>query len=399
MDNSQKIEQIIQGMTKFNSETREILDSVKERMDKFLNQHYHVNENPIVLKTLEQEYEDILATNGDYEYSSAVGYRAILKNGDTIKATVNSGNGGHFFLNGERMTADYTYTGDDCEMVSVWVFENINDMLVAPISLNDTPSFTPYEVIIKNIGQTPVINTNYYSYVIKLTTDKYILPTAPRACKVFVSNGLYYFNNKIPFNVKEVYSDCEEYNSADNFSINGVSDYLTKISLPNCRIFTNYGTVSNTFKNLEEWEWGKLVTIKNTHLSQAMFVNCNLVYIPDTVKTIEGEICTNCTTIKLECNKADYIDPKWCYNTPTNFTMAKDWSATVNIAVAAKKWGKDKFVDLFENYLRDLTVMSDDGTTWTEQTITIPKAIYDILTEEEFAIARNKGWSVGVGGA
>jgi hypothetical protein len=50
---------------------------------------------------------------------------------------------------------------------------------------------------------------------------------------------------------------------------------------------------------------------------------------------------------------------------------------------------------LFENYLRDLTAMSDDGTIWTEQTITIPKAIYDILTEEEFAIARNKGWSVG----
>lgn len=393
MDNSQKIEQIIQGMTKFNSETKEILDSVKERMDEVLNQHYHVNENPIVLKTLEQEYEDILATNGDYEYSSAVGYRAILKNGDTVRVT---GNSGHFFLNGERMTADYTYTGDGCEMVSVWVFENVGDMLVAPISLNDTPSFTPYEIIIKNIAQTPTVTRDYYLYSQKVTIDGFNLGANLVGNKKLIVKGFNYFPGISTASAQEVYSDCEVVNG----SVLKDRANLKKISLPNCKTISAdyYNSPFAGCKSLKIMEFGALETITGISNDTTMtFRDADTVYIPDTVKTINGgPICYRNKTIKLECNKATSIVNNWCYGTPSsNFTMAKDWLASVNISVAAKNWSKDKFIDLFENYLFDLSVVGDDGSLYAERELTIPKAIYDVLTDEEFAIAENKGWIVG----
>ena len=386
MDNSQKIEQIIQGMTKFNSETREILDSVKERMDEVLNQHYHVNENPIVLKTLEQEYEDIITTNGDYEYSSAVGYRAILKNGDTVRVT---GNSGHFFLNGERMTADYTYTGDGCEMVSVWVFENVSDMLVAPISLNDTPSFTPYEIHIKRISQAPSINENYYLRAIVIDLYNFQLPTAPWGCDVFICNGILTLSATPTGAARVLYSDCETFSAA----IDG-NKTLEEVHLPKTKKLQ--GSAFGNNLNLKTFEFGSLEIIEGSaNAAWALpFKNAPYVFIPSTVKTINAIICRDCKDIRLECTKAT-ISSNWVVGKPTGFSMAKDWLASVNIAVAASNWNKEKFIDLFENYLVDLSVVGEDGTLYAEREITIPQAIYDTLTDEEFAIAENKGWIVG----
>lgn len=379
-------------MTKFNSETREILDSVKERMDKFLNHHYHVNENPIVLKTLEQEYEDILATNGDYEYVSAVGYRAILKNGDTVKATVNSGNSGHFFLNGERMTADYTYTGDGCEMVSVWVFETVGSAIVIPPTLNDTPSFTPYEINIKNIAQVPVIATQYYAYSSTIKTYNFVLSSAPSGVKVLIANGQTDFRQKLSGVEREIYSDCSSLNS-NNTVLRGLSK-LVKFSAPNLTNIWGYGDSLSGLTSIETWDFEKLRSIENSHGS-AYLISGKTMVIPETVKTLKGRIVGSVTTLILKCNDANSIDNIWCGTAPTNFSMVKDWKSSINIAVAAKNWGKEKFIDLFENYLVDLSVVGDDGSIYAEREITIPQAIYDVLTDEEFAIAETKGWIVG----
>lgn len=386
MDNSQKIEQIIQGMTKFNSETREILDSVKEKMDEVLNQHYHVNENPIVLKTLEQEYEDIITTNGDYEYSSAVGYRAILKNGDIVRVI---GNNGHFFLNGERMITDYTYTGDGCEMVSVWVFENVGDGVVVPISLNDAPSFTPYEINIKSKNQTPTINEAYYLYTSKITTYSFKLPTQAKGCKTLISNGAATFSQTIPASILEIYSNCE-------YLINGLGKSVQKVVMPELKEINIDGD-SLRSNIITDWQFGKLQKISGPTVPYvaALFYMAHTVYIPDTVKTIIGRVAGSNTNLILNCNKANSIDNNWCTGGATNFTMAKDWNCSVNIAQAAANWTKDMFIDLFTNYLFDLSGVGEDGTIWAEKELTIPQTIYDILTAEEFAIAENKGWIVG----
>jgi hypothetical protein len=389
MSQNEDLKKIADGVVNFCGEMRTYLENTKESFDRVLNANYHVNTAPIITKTLEQEYEDILATNGDYEYSSAVGYRAILKNGDTVKATVNSGNSGHFFLNGERMTADYTYTGDGCEMVSVWVFENVSDMLVAPISLNDTPSFTPYEIHIKRISQAPSINENYYLRAIVIDLYNFQLPTAPWGCDVFICNGILTLSATPIGAARVLYSDCETFSAA----IDG-NKTLEEVHLSKTKKLQ--GSAFGNNSNLKTFEFGSLEIIEgSTNAAWALpFKNAPYVFIPSTVRTINAIICKDCKDIRLECTKAT-ISSNWVVGKPTSFSMAKDWQASINIAVAASNWNKEKFIDLFENYLFDLSGVGADGTLYTERELTIPKAIYDTLTDDEFAIAENKGWIVG----
>ena len=69
--------------------------------------------------------------------------------------------------------------------------------------------------------------------------------------------------------------------------------------------------------------------------------------------------------------------------------MAKDWQASINIAIAAQNHTKDWFIDLFTNYLHDFS-----GTSTTKE-LTIPVGIFNELSDEEIDIAENKGWTVG----
>ena len=347
---------------------------------------------PLTTKTLEQEYDDILASDERYVGVSAVGYRAILQNGDTVKV---AGNSGRFFLNGERLTKDYTYDGEGCEMVSVWVFEGVGDNIVLPPTLNDASTFSPYEINIKNIGQTPTINEAYYLYASKITTYNFTFAVSPKGCAIFATNGTNSFSSILPLTVKEIYSDCELFNTRA-FNDFGCSKHITKISLPECRTIRFYGTMIAELGLIDEWIFGKLETIEALNPTVGVFTKCKLIHIPNTVKTIKGVACYQCTDVRLECNRANYIDTIWCGSVaPTYFSMAKDWRASVNIAVAAKNWAKDRFVDLFTNYLADLSYKEGDTLIEAERELTIPQAIYDILTDEEFAIAENKGWIIG----
>lgn len=349
---------------------------------------YSIPHTPMTAKTLEQEYEDIVASDEQYGFVSAVGYRAMLKSGDTVKV---SGNAGDFFLNGERLTKDYTYSGEGVELVSVWVFETVSQMIIAPPYLNDTPTFSPYEIIVKNKNQTPTINENYYLYAVNIVTDGYRFSVNPLSCKTMVSNGESDFLQLLSSALYVLTSDC---NKITGFTLSSRSK-LKYLNFPECREININGAGLSDLKSATDWTFGKLGRIVNQGGSSILFNNTHTVYIPSTVREVVGRLCSGNTNIRLECNNAVSISSNWCVAAPTNFSMSKNWNVSVNIAVAAKNWGKDKFIDLFENYLVDLSVMGDDGTFLTEKEITIPKAIYDILTEEEFAIAENKNWIVG----
>lgn len=351
-----------------------------------VHKQYEITHTPITIKTLEQEYDDILASDERYVGVSAVGYRAILQNGDTVKV---AGNGGDFFLNGERLTKDYTYDGEGCEMVSVWVFEGVGGVIVLPPTLDDTPTFSPYEVNIKSIGQTPTINEAYYLYASKITTYNFKLSTQAKGCKTIISNGAATFSQTIPTNILEIYSNCE-------YLTSGLGKSVKKVVMPELKEINIDG--DNLRDNIiTDWQFGKLIKISGptSSYTAALFHSAHTVYIPNTVKTIIGRVAGYNTNVILNCNKANSIDNNWCTSGVTNFTMAKDWNCSVNIAVVARNWTKDRFVDLFANYLVDLSYKEGDTLIEAERELTIPQAIYDILTDEEFAIAENKGWIIG----
>lgn len=390
MDNSQKIEQIIRGMTKFNSDTREILDSVKERMDNIFDKEYYVNPDPVVVKTLEDRIEDIIEEYPDYQVSSVVAYKAFLKNGDTIEVN-NSLNNGEVFINGKLATGNYSYTGNDTELIDVIVFETgyYSDKKAGGIKLNAAPTYYPFEIIIRSLNILPEIEQSYYLYAEKITTYAFNLAVQPRAARTIKTDGTNGFTQLISPTIQEISSNCEQ------FTRNAViknNKYIETIKLPNCKTIDGGDVGMFAYcTNLRNWEFGKLTTVASTEAGQlewVMFNGTHTVYIPETVKNINGIICAGNVNLILDCNKAKSIYSRWCYSAPTNLTMAKNWDASINIAVAAKNWTKDRFIELFN----DLVPCTPDSGS---RELTIPSAIFDSLTEEEYAIAENKGWIVG----
>ena len=161
------------------------------------NEVYHT---PMNMKSLEQEYEYLTTEDNNLAYVSAIGYTAILKNGDIIKVT--EPNKGTFYINDSVVTNDYTYTGDGYEIVNVWVFEN-ND---AP-ELNDAPTFNISELDVRNIAQTPVVGDSYKNYALTLKAYNFVI--SGLATRKLVSNGTDAFNqSSVAPSVEEAESDC-----------------------------------------------------------------------------------------------------------------------------------------------------------------------------------------------
>lgn len=334
---------------------------------------------PYIMKTLEQEIADIIKENPDYQSASCVGYRAYLKKGDIvgIKSTYNNG---EWFINGKRVEANYSYNGSGTELVSVVGF----DTKYYPVTLGATPSYFPYEIYIKNIGKVPEVSQYYYLYASKITTYNFTLAYTPRGCRTLIANGTNTYTQIVPVTVQEIYSNCEQLTKSIAIKV-----YTKKVSLPECKEIVGADILRDL--SVTNWEFGKLNKIQCTGTT-TMFYCSHTVYIPDTVKYISGKICQANTNVKLECNKATSISDNWCVSAPTNFSMAKNWDCSINIAVAAKNWTKDRFLELFEDLVPvDITGV---GAAYARE-LTIPAAIYDELTEEEYAIAEDKGWILG----
>ena len=360
---------------------------------------YEISHTPVAMKSLEQEYEELTADEGGKEsaYVSAVGFTAVLKSGDTIRT--GAPNSGCFYINGERLTHDYTYNGDGYEVVNVWVFEGkpeAGNPLMVPPQLNDTPTFNITELDVRNIAQTPAVGDSYKNYA--LTLKAYNFEISGLATRKLISNGTEAFNQKsIASGVEEIESDCTT-SSSTSFSN---KKHLKYVNFPNLKVIA---AGNNTFLwNCDNPElqinFPKLTTINGAAYERSQFNTVANLIIPASVKNISGTIGSYNKTITLNCNKANSISSNWCWTTPSvNFTMCEDWQASINIAVAAKNHTKDWFIDLFRNKLYDHSITTDTGDGGmivSTGEITIPLAIFNALTDDELAIAENKNWTVG----
>lgn len=373
--------------------------------NKFMQAQYEqvkVNHTPMAMKSLEQEYEELTADEGGKEsaYVSAVGFTAVLKSGDTIRT--GAPNSGCFYINGERLTHDYTYNGDGYEVVNVWCFEGkpeADNPLIVPPQLNDTPTFNITELDVRNIAQTPVVGDSYKNYA--LTLKAYNFEISGLATRKLVSNGTETFNQPISSNcIEEIESDCIT-------SVNSIRGMTRKSTLKKA-IFPNLTTISGAGaqsflcecdnKDLIIYMPNLRVINDCTYGQHAPFYKVVNVILPKTVQYVGKITLANNQTITLNCNKAKF-NSDWCYGAPSvNFTMCDDWQASINIAVAAKNHTKDWFIDLFRNKLYDHSITTDTGDGGmivSAGEITIPLAIFNALTDDELAIAENKNWTVG----
>lgn len=178
--------------TLYNTGELELLEWYNKIMEA-QHKKYEPAHTPVVTKTLEEDYNAILAEYPDYTYSSAIGYRVFLKKGDVIEVESHYNNG-EVFINCERVTSNYSCRTEGIEDVRVWVFESgiyIKDVPASPPVLGASPDYYPYEIHIRKVptGRLPEVAQEYYLYANKITTYDFDLPVAPRGCRVLIANG------------------------------------------------------------------------------------------------------------------------------------------------------------------------------------------------------------------
>lgn len=375
--------------TLYNTGELELLEWYNKIMEA-QHKKYELTHAPFTMVTLSQEYEAIVEKNSKYSAGcSAVGFRAYLKNGDTLPIDeIAHADKGEWYINGERRTTDYTYNGNDTELVSVWIFDVVGKFTV---NLSTQPTFTPHEIDIRAFGANPTLHELYYLYTQKITTYKYVLPIKPIGCKTLIVNGDLEYNQVVPDAVYEVISNCRILNNR----YVGNSAYTKKISFPNLEEINAQDPILQAL-NVEEWDFGKLNKITFTNTNHALFYKTKYVVIPETVKTITGILCWTNSDVVLNCNDANYIDPNWYYpkNLPDyiKFTMGDNWKATVDISQAARYWTPEDFRDLFEN---KLIPIDPNGGTSAARKITVPATIVETLDNEGITdIALDKGWMI-----
>ncbi len=372
---------------------------------------YKINHTAVITKTLEQEYESLIEENPTLKYKSAVGFRAFLSPGACISAGYEGEGDGSFvvgegknlgicYINSQRVYSDYTYTGENSELVTVFYFSCENN----GINLEQSFDFTAHQLYINVKDYAPVVADNLVKYATDITSYGYVFTRGQTCCrnlKIYgVSNTSLMGYSGGSVETFETDANLSTFvNNGRNIFADNAS--LKLIKMPNLQELQWQGTGYPQFFNYKNpdlvIQFNNLRII-NCTASQPMFTNVVNVIIPESVVLMQGYICKNNTNITLNCKNAESIANGWCSSTPTgSFTMCTGWLASVNIATAAKNWTKAMFIDFFENGLA--SVPQDEDTTGggvitNTRQLTIPIAIFNELTPEDLQIPTDKYWII-----
>lgn len=133
------------------------------RLNDAIDRHYTVNHELDAIESLDALYNRIIAANSELADVSAVGFTAILKNGDTIKV-----NGNHMYINSiVEQLADYTFTGTEgYEVVNLWFFGNSNINLPDEIDANTNLSPVTYEITLLDIRKKQAVKSRLARIII-----------------------------------------------------------------------------------------------------------------------------------------------------------------------------------------------------------------------------------------
>ena len=383
---------------------------------------------PFIVKSLEQYREDIIAdpSNEITADNSAVGFSAVLKQGDIVPVHTNTwsftpgdDNVGLCFINGKEAKETYTHTSEHEELVRVWYFATGK----LDINLTYAPPYFPYEfALFSKDGYIGTIESDYYAGVRVLIQG---------------SSGLNSFSSASDVTVKGVTDVKCSAPQARTFYHEGVTiparwEGLAKNKRLKNAVFPNlktieYNTLASgsggyTFGNCTNENltiaFPQLVEVKGANMAGAApFWAVKFVTIPNSVRILGNNCFYQTPNIELKCNTAQTIDPNWCATTPAeSFSMCKEWRTSINIATAAKGlWDAERMRDFLENYLADLYDYAPEYSGGAGAVIgaelTIPQDILTTLEEkgedgevvEEngetrkgcLLIAEEKGWIIG----
>ena len=384
------------------SRTEGKLDAALDALSSLATRTYSYKHEDFAVKTLETVYSEIITSESALADTSAVGFTALLKTGDTLPV-----GGNRLFINGTEELTDYTFTGTGAELVNVWYFgtphvrlpEAQNTQLVTVILRQRTSIF---DASSDTVGCS-FVSQSYYCYVPTVIFDV-CRAYSPKAVNTVYQTGLSTFivtgesENHITNNV--FITNAESVTVTVNYQshITWLHDAYHTFIFPELKTITiNSGAdgfIANRGENtpvvIEMPVLERVVCNSNRAFAPT---GATTITLPESVVLLSGKIFGYTYHINLECKNAEFQASNWCTSAPAMFTMCGDWGASINIATAAASWTMAQFMDLLMNKLRDMTLTEET------RTLNIPSAILTDLSNDAdgaaaITAATQKGWTV-----
>lgn len=363
------------------------LMALNNKIDKMIIDKQKVHPNYFNWSSIEDECENLQSTKNEYMSDgsklSFVALRGYLTNGATIKATpsnTNTNGFGNVYLNGTKLTEDYTYEGDGVEYVSVVIFDKENTTTFEILE-NEFEFKVVFEIAMYNYSHAPIVPSNFLlncSYFVSYNNVLSGEIVVPNELKILGGSSVYTALGR-PYKLNKV---TIEKNSINTYAVmHAPYDTTTPYTLDLSKVkYIQGGDRSNgNIPSNTNIIFRDLLSLK-TGFQNILFVGTSMIELPAGVTQVLGQgqgtayVFQNVGTLILHCKNATF-DNYWAKGTYTKvLTLETGWNTSLTCA-SFTSLPLDNFIEIIRDKLADRT--GQDALIFT-----VPTAIFTTLNTE-----------------
>ena len=355
------------GNTSYNVYGYDELIALNNKIDKMIIEKNKVHPNYFNWLKIEDECTKLQEDNNEYTADgsklSFIAIRGYLKKGATIKATPTQSNPdgfGNVYLNGTKLTEDYTYEGDGNEYVSVVIFDKESNSTFG-ILRSEFEIECSFEMAIYNYSHTPIVPNSLWencAYFISYNYTPIGTIIAPNELKLLGASSDF-TNLSKPYKLNKVTIEKETIEPYGNL----FSPYDTTASytldLSKVKHLQGGDRRSGNIKSNTNIIFKDLLTI-TAGFQNRLFNDTHLIEIPEGVTSILGRgqngstVFYNIFNLILHCKNATF-DNYWANGEATaSLILEEGWNTSLTCA-SFKSLPIDNFKDIIKNKLADRT--------------------------------------------
>lgn len=363
------------------------LMALNNKIDKMIIDKQKVHPNYFNWSSIEDECENLQSTKNEYMSDgsklSFVALRGYLTNGATIKATpsnTNTNGFGNVYLNGTKLTEDYTYEGDGVEYVSVVIFDKENTTTFEILE-NEFEFKVVFEIAMYNYSHAPIVPSNFLlncSYFVSYNNVLSGEIVVPNELKILGGSSVYTALGR-PYKLNKV---TIEKNSINTYAVmHAPYDTTTPYTLDLSKVkYIQGGDRSNgNIPSNTNIIFRDLLSLK-TGFQNILFVGTSMIELPAGVTQVLGQgqgtayVFQNVGTLILHCKNATF-DNYWAKGTYTKvLTLETGWNTSLTCA-SFTSLPLDNFIEIIRDKLADRT--GQDALIFT-----VPTTIFTTLNTE-----------------
>lgn len=375
------------GNTSYNVYGYDELMALNNKIDKNIIEKNKVHFNYFNWLKIEDECAKIQKDNNEYmpdgSKLSFIALRGYLTNGATIKATpsnTNTNGFGNVYLNGTKLTEDYTYEGDGVEYVSVVIFDKENTTTFEILE-NEFEFKVVFEIAMYNYSHAPIVPSTFLLNCAYFVSYNNVLSgeiVAPNELKILGSSSVYtelgkpYKLNKVTIEKNSINTYAVMYKPYDTTTPYTLD--LSKVKYIQGSDRSNGNIPSNTNIIFRD-----LLSVK-TGYQNTLFISTSMIELPVGVTQVLGQgqggscVFQNVGTLILHCKNATF-DNYWAKGTTTGvLTLEIGWNTSLTCA-SFTSLPLNNFIEIIRDKLADRT--GQDVLIFT-----VPTAIFTTLNTE-----------------